>query len=120
MLRDAGLLADKLEREGFQVRLRDNDKIVHAWDNERGFVCAFYWVPKKGWRFDVAQPFIYTHADLEFALDEVFRSQKAKAKADVAWEKYKNEKTEGNWRAYQGTLAAHNFRLIDGADDNAE
>jgi hypothetical protein len=114
-LKDAELLKDRLAQEGFKVTIRHDGSTVYAWNTDDDFACAFYWVKGIGWRFDVAQPYIFTHADVDFAVDELHRSQTASKKVREMWEKYRTRRTERAWENYQGTLAAHNFRQLGGS-----
>ena len=117
MLKDAQTLADRLTVAGSKATVQHNGTAVYGWNQNDTFACAFYWVSGKGWRFDVAQPCIYTHADVDFALDELDRSQQAAKAVTKSWEAYKSKRTERRWQSYQGTLAAHNFRQIGGTCD---
>ena len=111
------MLATQLEEAGYTAAVRQNGKTVYGWTKEGTFACAFYWTPKVGWRFDVAQPYIHTHADIGFALDELGRCQTASRAVEHAWERYKKERSERAWLRYQGVLAAHNFRQIEEPHD---
>jgi len=115
MLREAEVLADRLRAEGFAASIKHNGTAVYGWNSDEDFACAFYWVQGKGWRFDVAQPRLYTHADIEFAMEELKRAQASAADANKAWDAYKKKQTERSWQNYQGVLAASFFRQIGGA-----
>lgn len=117
LLRETSVLVKRLEAEGYKARARYSGSVVYAWGKDDAFACSFFWVKGKGWRFDVAQPFILTHADIDFAIDELNSSQKAIRAAWKAWSMFKLKKSLRRWREYQGVFASHNFRLFKGDDD---
>jgi hypothetical protein len=105
---EAKVIADRLKELGLDVSIRAG--AVAAWKNRR-YVVSFRWVAKKGWRMDLAHPYLYAKTDLDIALDEVRAITQACEDIDKTWEAFAKGHSEKAWKAYQGTLAAHYLRL---------
>mgnify|MGYP001259460382 CR=1 FL=1 len=107
-------IGKRFEDLGYVVKIRGY-QAVHIYKkvgDELEWAAAFYWVTKKGWRLDLAQPFCYTNYDLDTAVEDFKATQEAIAAADAAWNEYNNKRNEANWRKYQGAMAAHQTRAF--------
>lgn len=112
---DAKKISQRMEAEGFKAHARDTS--VYVWDNNNNHIATFVWRKNHGWSLMVRQPTTYTKHDLEMAVEEIQRCKAGCEAADKAWEKFKKVRTNKNWAAYLGSLAAHFFRLYTGGTE---
>ncbi|MFA6234651.1 MAG: hypothetical protein WC824_10775 [Bacteroidota bacterium] len=106
---EAERIAEEFISRGYTAKIHGTSS-VQVWKNESDWVCAFYWVAKKGWRLDVSQPILYSQEDLVTAIEEIEATQKAVKAVDEAWNEFNDTHNETNWRKYQGAQAAHQLR----------
>lgn len=109
----AEMIGKRFKDLGYVVEIRGHRAVLiykKVGGDELEWAAAFYWVAKKGWRLDLAQPFCYTNYDLDTAVEEFKATQEAVTAADAAWNEYNRRRSEANWRKYQGAMAAHQTR----------
>jgi len=108
-------IAANMMEHGFKSEARTDS--VYVWDEHEQHIATFSWRKGKGWCLLVRQPTLFAQHDLKMAVEEIQRCEAGIEAADQAWEKFKKAKTNKNWAAYQGALAAHFFRLYSGGDE---
>lgn len=112
---DGEEIAERVTKDlGLKAEARKGS--VYVWDPDNQHLATFSWRTGKGWCLLVRQPTISTRHDLGTGLEEIQRCQAGNSAADEAFEKFKKVKTNKNWAAYQGALAAHFFRLYGGTE----
>lgn len=112
---DGEEIAESVTKElGLKAEARKGS--VYVWDMDNSHIATFSWRKGKGWCLLVRQPTTFTRHDLDTGLEEIKRCQAGIKAADEAFGKFKKAKTNKNWAAYQGALAAHFFRLYGGGE----
>jgi hypothetical protein len=109
-------IAEIVRSLGFRAHVSDGR--IHIHDpkhpgNDKWIGCL-HWTKRVGWGLYVMQPPTYTQHDLQFALEELQRTSKARRAVVRAWGAFNKCRSEKNWRAYQGAIAAHYFRMFPG------
>ena len=108
-----GTILEELRNQGLEGQPSTSKTRIEVFGHPPGrlFLGTFTWVPPLGWRLLIASPTVRTRQDLELALDHLSESQKAIEAANLAWDDFSGSRTEKNWQAYLGVVAAHDLKL---------
>ena len=112
---DAGLIADALRAQGYEVRQTTGQ--VEARDpTSSRYICGFYWRPAAKdplgdaipacWRFDVPISDCFSLKDLKSCIREASRVQRIIGRAMDAWKAFVASRSDRRWMEYRGIVAA--------------
>jgi len=113
---DAEQIAEMFRNQGYLVHVHGTRAIEVHEKNDDGtpgaVVASLWWMTRKGWRLDLAQAIVHTHHDLETVAIDLETTTRALADIEATWNQYAEDRTDDNWKRYQGAVAAHQVRVV--------
>ena len=106
---DYKTILELLKELGMEGRPSTSKLRIDVWKGSL-YLGVFAWITKQGWRLTIVSPNIRTHQDLELGLERLEEASAVCPAANLAWEKFSKDRSEENWQAYVGILAAHDLR----------